>query len=326
MSLAELLERNRTFLLGRTPQPLPPPESTSQLVVACYDPRLDGLLRGALGLDEGRAFVIRTAGAAVTPASDPLRSIALAVYLFGVQSIFVIGHTNCRMATFDTARFIEAFRARGVLRDAFGADDLRAWARASPDPKRGVQASIAALRGAACLPRDLEISGLILDDASGALEVVVRPGETLPGATVQASAEVEALREVQESEVAEAKGVRGAPEPPRAEPARAPTHAPSAVPELTKVLAAAGSFVQTVAAHATWRHELEMLRAELHTERNPVTRVRRIDAFVRKTVADSREVAAAFERLRHEAQRTDVHLDESLLLELLRRAIMGEKP
>jgi len=101
--------------------------------------------------------------------------------------------------------------------------------------------------------------------------------------------------------------------------------APSAVPDLTKVLAAAGSFVQTVAAHATWRQELEMLRAELHAERNPVTRVRRIDAFVRKTVADSREVAAAFERLRREAQHTDVRFDESVLMELLRRTIMGER-
>ena len=98
MALAEILERNRAFLAGRASKPLPPPESIHQLILACYDPRLDQLLHDALGLDHGDDFLVRSAGAVVAPSGDPLRSIALAVYLFDVKAIAVVGHTSCRMA------------------------------------------------------------------------------------------------------------------------------------------------------------------------------------------------------------------------------------
>lgn len=331
MSFAQLLERNRAFLAGRKPEPLPPPESISQLILACYDPRLDALLPGALGLDRGHEFLIRSAGAVVASSGDPLRSIALAVYMFDAKAIAVVGHTSCRMATFDTAWFIDAFRTRGVRRDAFGADDLRAWAGAIADPKRGVQASVAVLRAAACLPRDLEIGGVVLDDTTGALDVVVRPDEALPG--VVATAAVRAGEpEVREPHVTRDTGepheAPRAPEPP-VEPARAATRAHPSVataPDVTKLLTAAGSLVQALEAQAVWRHEVRRLRSELHAERNPIARVRMIDAFVRKAVAESREVAAALERLKREAQGARVQLDEGLLLELVRRALMGEKP
>src|SRR5512139_1035859 len=108
MPLSEILERNRAFLQERKPEPLPPPESISQLILACYDPRLDALLHGALGLDLGNEFLVRSAGAVVTPSGDPLRSIALAVYLFDVRGIAVVGHASCRMAAFESSQFIDA--------------------------------------------------------------------------------------------------------------------------------------------------------------------------------------------------------------------------
>jgi carbonic anhydrase len=332
MSFAQLLERNRAFLAARQPKPLPPPESIAQLVVACYDPRLDALLKGALGLIDGGAFLIRTAGAVVTPSGDPLRSVALAAYLFDAKSIAVVGHTSCRMAAFEASRFIDAFRARGVTRDAFGAEDLRAWAGAIPDPKRGVQASVAVLRAAASLPRDLEIGGLLLDDATGALEVIVRPDEALPGVPARAASPEPVAAPVQ-------PGAQAEPAAHETSPARdardehdisqAPAPARSLeppVPEVTRLLRAAGALVQTVEAQAVWRYEVRKLRSELHTERNPIARIRLIDVFVRKAVAESREVAAALDRLKREAQASQVQLDEGLLLELVRRALMGDKP
>ncbi len=329
MSFVQLLERNRAFLAGRQPTPLPAAGSIPHLILACYDPRLDSLLRAAFGLDREDAFLVRSAGAGVMPAGDPLRSIALAVYLFDVESITVVGHTSCRMAAFDTARFIDAFRARGVRRDAFGADDLRAWAGAIPDPKRGVQASVAVLRAAASLPRDLEIGGLVLDDTTGALEVIVRPDEALPGAAAAGAvlpgdhAERESSAAQETREAHEEPEKRQAPKEPRRVTASA--GAPTA-PDIAKLLSSAGSLVQALEAQAAWRHEVRRLRSELHAERNPLARVRLIEAFVRKAVAESREVAAALDRLKREAQGAHVPLDESLLIELVRRALMGEKP
>ena len=274
MTLTEVLERNRAFLQGRAARPLPSPESVSLVAVACYDPRLDAFLRPALGLDDGRAFLIRSAGAVVAPSGDPLRSIALATYLFDAEEVLVVGHTSCRMAAFETARFIDAFRARGVARDAFGEADLRQWAGAIHDPAAGVRASVAALRAAPCLPKDLRVSGVVLDDSTGGLAVVVKPAEG-----------------------ADAVG---------------------------RLLAASTALVETVAAQAVWRYELQRLRTELRMEDNPLSRVRLIDAFVRKAAADSREVAAALERLKREASGAGRRLDDAALMELVRRAFMGE--
>jgi carbonic anhydrase len=321
MALAEILERNRRFLAGRAPKALPPPASIHQLILACYDPRLDDLLHGALGLEHGDAFLVRSAGAVVTPTGDPLRSIALAVYLFDVKAIAVVGHTSCRMAAFETSGFIDLFRRRGVQREAFGHEDLRVWAGAIASAARGVQASVAVLREAACLPRDLEIGGLVLDDSTGELDVVVRPDEVVsaPPGVGPASPEPEA----------EAPEARREREPPPA-PAPAPRSEASrpgqaAAADLAKLAAAAGSLVQVLESHRTWRYEMRQLRAAMHAERNALARMRLLDGFVRKAVTDSREVAAALERLKREAQGTKIQVDEALLLELLRRAVMGEK-
>jgi len=324
MPLAEILERNRAFLAGHKPEPLPAPESIPHLILACYDPRLDGLLAGALGLGAGGEFLIRSAGAGVTPTGDPLRSIALAVYLFDAKAVTVVGHTSCRMAAFETSRFIDAFRARGVARDAFGAEDLRVWAGALPDPRRGVQQSVAILRAAPVLPRDLEISGVLLDDATGALTVVVRPDEVLSGASAPEPAGAAPAPAAPAQAEAPPAPEPGPPPAPAPEPPHAATPTPG--PDLTRLIGATAALVQTIESHATWRRAVRQLRADPQAERNPIARARMIEAFLRRAVADSREVAAAVEQVRREAQGARVGLDDRLLVELLRRAFMGEKP
>src|SRR5262245_10303981 len=152
MFLDTILERNKLFVQGREPRPLPPPETIRIAVVACYDPRLDTLISPALGLRPGEAFIYRSAGTVLSPSGESLRSVALAVFMFGVREIAVVGHTSCRMATFQSTAFIDSFRSRGVRREAFGPEDLRVWAGAIPDVKSGVRASVAALLSAPFLP------------------------------------------------------------------------------------------------------------------------------------------------------------------------------
>jgi len=316
MTLTDVLERNRAFVQGRAARPLAPPESVPLVVIACYDPRLDAFLRPALGLDDGRAFLIRSAGAVVAPAGDPLRSIALATYLFAAEELLVVGHTSCRMASFEAARFIDAFRARGVARGAFGDTDLRDWAGAIHDPAAGVRASVAALREASCLPKDLRVSGVVLDDATAGITVVVKPDEAVGGGELWTAA-------ARDHGSPEDRPV--APKPPEPEePATARRTAAEGADAATRLVAAAHQLVETVAAQAVWRYELDRLRTELRAHGSPVARVRLIDAFVRKAAADSRDVAAALDRLRHEASGPGRRLDDAAVLELIRRAFMGE--
>jgi len=325
MTLTDVLERNRAFVQGRAARPLPPPESVPLVVIACYDPRLDALLRPALGLDDGDVFLIRSAGAVVAPSGDPLRSIALATYLFAAEEILVVGHTSCRMAAFDTSRFIDAFRARGVARDAFGDTDLRRWAGAIHDPAAGVRASVAALREASALPKDLRVSGVVLDDATGALTVVVKPDEAVGGGTLSAPAPPDRRGPEDEPAVPPPMPKPGGAAS-RGHQAAAPGHRPPAgdADTTTGLVAAARHLVEVLAAHATWRYELERLRTELRTHGNPLARVRLIDALVRKAAADSREVAQAFDRLKREASGAGRRLDDAAFLEIIRRAFMGE--
>ena len=177
MLLDAILDRNREYLHGRKRRAWPPNPRVELAVVACYDPRLDEMIPASIGIGPGEAFVFRTAGAYLREGSSSLRSLAMAIYFFDVTHVLVMGHRSCRMANFDTPGFIDAFRKRGVAREAFGSEDLPAWAGAIADPRRGVETTVANLRAAPFLPKDLSIAGVVLDDETGGLEVVVRPGQ-----------------------------------------------------------------------------------------------------------------------------------------------------
>ena len=60
-------------------------------VLTCIDSRIDPL--AALGLAPGDAKIIRNAGARVT--GETLITLILAVYLLGVERIFLMPHTDC---------------------------------------------------------------------------------------------------------------------------------------------------------------------------------------------------------------------------------------
>lgn len=327
MLFEAILERNRAFAAGRAAEPLPPPAQIGLAVVACLDPRLDGLLRPALGLEPGRALLIRTPGAGVRPESGALRSLGVAAYLLGLTEVVVVGHTSCRMASFDTATFIDTFRRRGVPREAFGSEDLRIWAGAIPDPKRGVLASVAAVAEAPFLPRDLRVGGLLLDDATGALEVVLRPGEALPaGAAVQPAPEAAAP----EKPSAERRAAEDRPAGSQARPplAAAATSVTAAAPPAAKdaMLEAARSALRSLAATREWSDEIRRLRSELQRTRNPLARLALLEKFIGRAAARSQEVSDTLRRLKREGVGAGSRLGQGGLLELFSRALDEEGP
>lgn len=176
MDLEGILESNRSYVRGRKAQPLPAVKPIRRAILSCYDPRLDDMILASSGAKPGEVFLFRTAGALLVPGSPSLRSLAMAIYMFGVTEVLVIGHTSCRMAQFRADEFIEAFRARGVSRDAFGDRDLREWAGALASPQAGVKATVTAILDAPFIPSDVTVAGMVLDDATGELEAVVPPG------------------------------------------------------------------------------------------------------------------------------------------------------
>ncbi|HXV62202.1 MAG TPA: carbonic anhydrase [Vicinamibacteria bacterium] len=174
MHFEEILERNRRFVAGRAPHPLPPPSPAALIVVSCFDPRLDGLMAPALGLEGEKVLWFRTAGAFVPRESTTIRSLLVKIFLFEVRAIVVVGHSSCRMASFDAESFIASFRERGVDRDAFGPGDLRDWAGAIGSPRQGVELTVENILSHPARPADLVVNGAVLDDTRGVLEPVVR--------------------------------------------------------------------------------------------------------------------------------------------------------
>jgi hypothetical protein len=226
-----------------------------------------------------------------------------------------------------------------VAREAFGDESLRSWAGAIASPRQGVLLSVAAVREAPFVPRDVRVSGVVLDETTGALEVIVRPDQPVEGA----GATIASTRATVSSAASDA-AIDGAASPPAPPPpgatrsttpippapgapkagkltkardraARAMPPAPAAtatraagtppaggsrVAQTRAMLKAVDDFITIIQSKESWRADLENLRDELERRHDPRQRLELLDAFARRLGAQSREVAEAFARLRKE--------------------------
>lgn len=295
-----ILERNREFVRQHEPRPLAPAETLQLVVVACYDPRLDPLLLPALGLHEGEAFLLRTAGALVLPGGGVMRSLAMAVFMFGATEIVVVGHSSCRMARFRNNEFIDLFRARGVRRDSFGVQDLREWAGAIASPRAGVQRSIGTIVNAPFLPPDVTVAGMVLDDTTGELDLVTRDARATSSLASQPFAPTAG-----EDERGEDDEPADEPEREQEQEGAGGSDSGAAPDDLSSLVDALAGVVRKVEAQKKWRYESETLRQQLAQTRNPLAQFRLLETFLRRVAGDSRDVARSIERLRDELSRPE---------------------
>jgi carbonic anhydrase len=132
-------------------------------VLTCMDCRLDPAK--ALGLDEGDAHVIRNAGGVAT--DDALRSIVISHWLLGTREVFVIGHTECGLASLDEGQLRER------LAQEAGASSE--WLELHPfeDEEAIVRTSLLRLRASDLLPDDYGVTGFLYDVRTGKLREVL---------------------------------------------------------------------------------------------------------------------------------------------------------
>ena len=96
-----LLRNNERCAESFDKDDLPTPPKKGVAVVACMDARLN--VYGILGLEEGDAHVIRTAGG-VMP-DDEIRSLTISQRLLGTREIILVHHTDCGMLTLPDEEF-----------------------------------------------------------------------------------------------------------------------------------------------------------------------------------------------------------------------------
>jgi hypothetical protein len=130
------------------------------------------------------------------------------------------------------------------------------------------------------LPKDLRVAGLLLDDATGALEVAVQPGE-IPAVGVTAPVTPSPPEPATQVPAPGAEPAAAGPAPPP--PAKPPAPAEAAQDPMAAAIA---SFIQTRESKAGLGQDLRRLRLELERQQNPIVKFGLLESFIRRAAAD----------------------------------------
>ncbi len=147
-------------------------------VLSCMDTRLTELLPAALGLRNGDAKIIKNAGGLViTPFDSAMRSLIVAIYELGVESIMVVAHSHCGACHMSYNHFHDEMLARGVTDQTLDTIrkcgiDLNHWLEGFKDTEESVRNTVKTIRTHPLVPKDVVVRGFIIDSETGALEEV----------------------------------------------------------------------------------------------------------------------------------------------------------
>src|SRR6201984_3313864 len=141
--------------------PLPMPPSKHVAVVACMDARLD--VYRLLGIKEGEAPVIRTAGGVVP--DDAIRSLAISQRLLGTKEIILIHHTDCGVLTFTDDGFKQQIQDDTGIKPEWAAE-------AFVDLEEDVRQSLRRIEASPFVTKHESLRGFIFDVATGRLNEV----------------------------------------------------------------------------------------------------------------------------------------------------------
>ena len=147
-------------------------------VLSCMDTRLTELLPAALGLKNGDAKIIKNAGGLViSPFDSAMRSLVVAVYELGVEEIMVVAHSNCGACHMGFDHFHHEMNASGVTDETLdtirkSGIDLNQWLEGFRDTPESVRKTVETIKTHPLMPRDITVSGFIIDSVTGALEEI----------------------------------------------------------------------------------------------------------------------------------------------------------
>lgn len=147
-------------------------------ILTCMDTRLTELLPAALGLKNGDAKIIKNAGGVIThPYGSVVRSLLVAIIELGVEEVMVIGHTDCGVQGMDGGKLLEELTHRGVSQEHINivrnsGIDLEKWLGGFECVEQSVRDTVIALKNHTLMPKDITITGFIMDSVTGELRQV----------------------------------------------------------------------------------------------------------------------------------------------------------
>ncbi len=144
-------------------------------VLSCACPSMISAVENSMGLSPGAAYVVNVLGSSTVESvsSEVMRSLAVAVHLFGVEEIIVLSHEDCVLKQLSTADLIGAMRANGVSRNDIEINDIKAFCGNFSNCRQNVRKTIAFIHNSKLIPETVAVHGMILAPQNLKLEVVV---------------------------------------------------------------------------------------------------------------------------------------------------------
>lgn len=148
-------------------------------VLSCMDTRLTELLPAALGAKNGDIKIIKNAGGVISnPFGSVVRSLLIAIFELGVETILVIGHTDCGVQHMDCKEMIEHMKKRGISEEAidmmhYCGVNFDNWLSGFDDVETSVRESVELLVHHPLIPDDVSIGGFVMDSTTGELHEII---------------------------------------------------------------------------------------------------------------------------------------------------------
>lgn len=103
-----------------------------------------------------------------------MKSILVSVYHLQADEIFVISHHDCGMFNFEMDHFLDSVRKRGIREETIDnlEKDPKEWMQGFVDVRENVKKSVQMIKSHPLLPNDVAVHGLVIDPATGELELV----------------------------------------------------------------------------------------------------------------------------------------------------------
>ena len=173
----EIMEYNRKFVENKDYEPYLTSKYPDKklAILTCMDTRLLELLPAALGIKNGDAKIIKNAGGVIVhPYGSVVRSLLVGILELGVEEVMVIGHTDCGVQGMDGNEMLEKLVERGIDQQHIdivrhSGIDLERWLGGFESVESSVHETVRSLKDHPLMPKNVRISGFIMDSATGEL-------------------------------------------------------------------------------------------------------------------------------------------------------------
>ena len=175
--IEQIVEYNKKFVENKGYEPYLTSKYPNKklAVLTCMDTRLTELLPAALGIKNGDAKIIKNAGGVIVhPYGSVVRSLLVGILELGVEEVMVIGHTDCGVQGMDGHEMLEKLVERGIDQQHIdivrhSGIDLERWLGGFESVESSVHETVRSLKEHPLMPKNVRISGFIMDSATGEL-------------------------------------------------------------------------------------------------------------------------------------------------------------